>query len=173
MPENNPGGYINFRDMFDGGGRGRSGDRFEGGGLLSVIGNALGGPGMFGGRGQAAPIESAMPMARPAFAPAMAAPASSQMPMQRPFAPTDAAIPPAMDAPIDSLPNMMDLMADMPPAVQRFLMQYGQAPDQMMAAFPQSPNMSVAPRAPAYNPPPITFDRATGMPIAMMPPRVQ
>lgn len=30
------------RDMIDGGGRGRSGDRFEGGGLLSAAGNALG-----------------------------------------------------------------------------------------------------------------------------------
>jgi hypothetical protein len=35
------------RDMFDGGGRGQSGPRFEGGGLLSDIGNALGGPGGF------------------------------------------------------------------------------------------------------------------------------
>jgi hypothetical protein len=36
-----------MRDMFDGGGRGRPGERFEGGGLLSDIGNALGGPGGF------------------------------------------------------------------------------------------------------------------------------
>ena len=35
------------RDMLDGGGRGQSGPRFEGGGLLSDIGNALGGPGGF------------------------------------------------------------------------------------------------------------------------------
>ena len=35
------------RDMFDGGGRGQPGERFEGGGLLSDIGNALGGPGGF------------------------------------------------------------------------------------------------------------------------------
>jgi hypothetical protein len=38
-----------LRDMFDGGGPGRSGERFEGGGALSSLGNALGGPGMFGG----------------------------------------------------------------------------------------------------------------------------
>jgi hypothetical protein len=37
------------RDMLDGGGRGQSGPRFEGGGLLSDIGNALGGPGGFSG----------------------------------------------------------------------------------------------------------------------------
>lgn len=38
------GGYTSFRDMFDGGGPGRSGDRFEGGGAISAAGNALGGP---------------------------------------------------------------------------------------------------------------------------------
>lgn len=34
--------YLNFRDMFDGGGAGQSGDKFMGGGLLSLLGNALG-----------------------------------------------------------------------------------------------------------------------------------
>lgn len=33
--------YINLRDMFDGGGPGRYGDRFEGGGLLSLLANSL------------------------------------------------------------------------------------------------------------------------------------
>jgi hypothetical protein len=33
--------YLNFLDMIDGGGAGRSGDRFEGGGLLSLIANEL------------------------------------------------------------------------------------------------------------------------------------
>lgn len=32
-------------DMLDGGGRGTSGPRFEGGGIFSTIGNAMGGPG--------------------------------------------------------------------------------------------------------------------------------
>lgn len=35
-------GYLNFIDMINGGGMGRSGDKFEGGGLLSMLGNALG-----------------------------------------------------------------------------------------------------------------------------------
>jgi hypothetical protein len=47
--DRNEDGRISFgervRDMFDGGGRGQPGARFEGGGLLSDIGNALGGPG--------------------------------------------------------------------------------------------------------------------------------
>jgi hypothetical protein len=30
--------------MFDGGGPGRSGDTFQGGGAISAVGNALGGP---------------------------------------------------------------------------------------------------------------------------------
>jgi hypothetical protein len=49
--------YISFADMFDGGGAGQSGDKFEGGGIISEIGNALGGPKIFGnkfvGRGEA------------------------------------------------------------------------------------------------------------------------
>lgn len=36
-----------FRDMVDGGGAGRSGESFEGGGILSSIGNAAGGPDRF------------------------------------------------------------------------------------------------------------------------------
>lgn len=36
------GGYSGIGDMFDGGGPGRSGDRYEGGGRISDIGNAVG-----------------------------------------------------------------------------------------------------------------------------------
>ena len=34
-----------WQDMRDGGGKGRSGPTFEGGGIISTIGNAMGGPG--------------------------------------------------------------------------------------------------------------------------------
>jgi len=44
VPTGSGGGYTSIRDMFDGGGPGRSGDRFEGGGAISAVGNALGGP---------------------------------------------------------------------------------------------------------------------------------
>lgn len=37
-----------LRDMFDGGGRGRSGPTFQGGGVISDLGNAMGGPASFG-----------------------------------------------------------------------------------------------------------------------------
>ena len=36
--------FLDFLDMFDGGGAGQMGDRFEGGGLYSMIGNAFGSP---------------------------------------------------------------------------------------------------------------------------------
>lgn len=40
--------YTSFSDMFDGGGPGASGPEFEGGGIISAIGNSLGGPSIFG-----------------------------------------------------------------------------------------------------------------------------
>jgi len=40
--------YISFSDMFDGGGAGQSCPEFEGGGIISAIGNSLGGPSIFG-----------------------------------------------------------------------------------------------------------------------------
>lgn len=63
------GGYTGLRDMFDGGGAGRSGATFSGGGALSRAGNALGitpaGQGGGGGGGGGAPSSSPRPEARP------------------------------------------------------------------------------------------------------------
>lgn len=39
------GGYTGLRDMVNGGGPGASGDRYQGGGRISDVGNAMGGPG--------------------------------------------------------------------------------------------------------------------------------
>ena len=36
--------FLDFMDRFDGGGMGKSGNEFEGGGLLSAIANALATP---------------------------------------------------------------------------------------------------------------------------------
>lgn len=36
--------FLDFLDMFDGGGAGMSGDRFEGGGILSALGNLVASP---------------------------------------------------------------------------------------------------------------------------------
>ena len=36
--------FLDFMDRFDGGGMGKSGDKFEGGGLLSLLGNIFAKP---------------------------------------------------------------------------------------------------------------------------------
>ena len=41
-PAKDAGPYKSFADMIDGGGAGMSGDTFKGGGLMSILGNALG-----------------------------------------------------------------------------------------------------------------------------------
>jgi hypothetical protein len=66
-------------DMINGGGQGRAGQQFEGGGLLSMLGNAFAQPYGAEARGAQAPASSMQPMARPAsFATAM--PIQSTMP---------------------------------------------------------------------------------------------
>jgi hypothetical protein len=55
-------GYTNARDMFDGGGAGKSGAEFEGGGLLSLIANAIGKP---LGSQRRQPTQMMRPQARP------------------------------------------------------------------------------------------------------------
>jgi len=75
-------------DMINGGGQGRAGQQFEGGGLLSMLGNAFAQPYGAEQRGAQAPATSMQPMARPAsFAPASfatAMPIQSTMPAQVP-----------------------------------------------------------------------------------------
>lgn len=215
--DRNDDGRVSFgervADMFDGGGRGRSGPQFEGGGVISRIGNALGGPGVigFGGdgggnrgarigstvggmmfgplgmlgggllggmlgggnRGGAAPTaptpRPASPApagARPRPTPASAlAPTSSAVPRQRPFAPTDAAIPVMPPSPSPSTMNL-------PPATMRFVEQYGASPDAMRQASLERMLGMTRPMPRPMAPPPMMIDRATGMPIAMSPPRI-
>lgn len=66
--------YLNFRDLIDGGGAGRAGPTFQGGGLLSMIANALATP--YGSRnrdvGQPMSALRPMPMTRPQARPAPA-----------------------------------------------------------------------------------------------------
>lgn len=84
-------GYVNpqgdrvtaLRDMIDGGGKGQSGDTFEGGGILSLIANMVATPygsqrersfGLIPGeRSPQAPAQSVRPMQRPAAADVTAA----------------------------------------------------------------------------------------------------
>ena len=75
--------YLNFRDLIDGGGAGQAGPTFQGGGLLSMIANALATP--YGSRdrtpvGQPMSALRPMPMPRPQARPAPASyPAGSGM----------------------------------------------------------------------------------------------
>lgn len=65
--------YLGLLDMIDGGGAGRAGQKFEGGGLLSDIGNAL-----FKPHGYRDRMAAVRPQARPAMPAAM----GSQSPTQ-------------------------------------------------------------------------------------------
>jgi hypothetical protein len=72
-------------DMINGGGQGRAGQQFEGGGLLSMLGNAFAQPYGAEARGAQAPASSMQPMARPAsFATAMPIQSTMPAPVQMP-----------------------------------------------------------------------------------------
>ena len=58
--------YTNFADMFDGGGAGATGSKFEGGGILSMIANMLATP---RGSEDRQPTAQDRPMMRPQMAP--------------------------------------------------------------------------------------------------------
>lgn len=58
--------FLNFVDMFDGGGAGATGSEFEGGGILSMIANMLATP--FGSKDRQ-PTAEDRPMMRPQMAP--------------------------------------------------------------------------------------------------------
>jgi hypothetical protein len=69
--ENIMAGYTGFKDMFDGGGAGQSGDRFQGGGVISGLANLLFNPaGSKSAQHQnaMAPVQAASPAAQQAQA---------------------------------------------------------------------------------------------------------
>jgi len=81
--------FTSFRDMFDGGGAGQTGDRFEGGGPLSSLGNAFFRPAGYQDRLDMAPIQQ-QEVVRPQTNPRIPnPPATSQRPQQRPVANPD------------------------------------------------------------------------------------
>ena len=63
--------FLNFADMFDGGGAGATGSEFEGGGILSMIANMLATP--LGSKDRQ-PTAEDRPMMRPQMAPQAAPP---------------------------------------------------------------------------------------------------
>jgi hypothetical protein len=104
-------------DMIDGGGMGRAGQRFEGGGLLSDIANALARPAGYMDR-----MGAVRPQARPMQAPMQAGGALPDMPMIQPpmgFAPppvTTGTLPPAGAMPNDQLIQMLINALQMQPS---------------------------------------------------------
>ena len=60
-------GYTSIKDMFDGGGAGQSGPKFEGGGVLSSIGNAVVRPAGSRQRGEPDMRTGVLGLARDAF----------------------------------------------------------------------------------------------------------
>ena len=103
--------YLGLLDMIDGGGMGRAGQRFEGGGLLSDIANALARPAgymdrMAAVRPQARPMQAGLP----------------DMPMIQPpmgFTPppvTTSTLPPAGAMPNDQLIQMLINALQMQPS---------------------------------------------------------
>jgi len=90
-------GFLNFMDMIDGGGAGDSGNEFQGGGLLSDIGNALFQPA--GYRERQRRMSEVRPQMRPMDMGPQAQPMPSPQPMQsNPMAsgmtPANAYVPP-------------------------------------------------------------------------------
>ena len=75
-PSARSGGYISFADMFDGGGAGRHGARFEGGGILSDFANMVATP----RKSRGADTGQIRPVARPSVADINAARARNNAP---------------------------------------------------------------------------------------------
>jgi hypothetical protein len=112
--------YVDFLDRFDGGGAGRTGNSFQGGGLLSALANIFATP--YGSEDQArrAQRRQALGLLDPA-----AAPAQAKIQPGAPFAPRTA--PPAGDITMSALPPVVPShltgpkMGALPPVVPSHL----------------------------------------------------
>lgn len=180
--------FIGLLDLIDGGGAGRSGNQFEGG-LLSDILNALGvRPRGFRER------QEEMGRTRPMMRPAMPAPTYQPQPAAAPMSTQPGYFSPAG-------PQALPPMLTMPSATERYMTRYGLTPEQMLLSMPPSgmtapamdagaslpqpdarrvPLVGYLPQAAMPNDPRITLemlqslpiDPITGLPMAMMPPRL-
>ena len=85
--------FLDFLDRFDGGGMGQSGEKFEGGGLLSLLGNVFADP--YGSEDKARMASrnafyGSQDIGGPAMVPAPTAMNNNQAAAARPAPPTDA-----------------------------------------------------------------------------------
>ena len=117
--------YVDFLDRFDGGGAGQTGNSFQGGGLLSALGNIFANP--YGSEDQARRAQRRQALG---LLDTAAAPAQAKVKPGAPFAPrtaprgniTTSVLPPAMTGPMGTsfgaMGNPVDMSRDsagMPP----------------------------------------------------------
>ena len=118
--------FLDFMDRFDGGGAGQSGDRFEGGGLLSMLGNLLASP--YGSEDEARRAERMKFFS--GMSPAPAAPVARPAMMSRPT-----------PRPMATEPNYADRFALPPmPVEPNYADRFALPP---MPAAPVTPNYAV------------------------------
>jgi len=153
--------FLSLIDMIDGGGAGQAGDRFEGGGLLSDIGNLLFRP--HGYRDRMEELGQKRPMPRPA--PPMAAPAGAPAGYPR-IAPEGGASSPVMATGGVPMPGQLDN----PLVDDRLLEALSQPrPGAEAPSMPAAPSAGVAPAVPgagaAPSMPPMPILETSGLPF--------
>lgn len=157
--------YKTLRDMIDGGGPGASGDKFQGGGMISQIANMLATP--------------AQPLDQPAAPPAAPTAAPVAAPAPRPVVSTGGTAPApqysgrgsyGMPQP-PQMPNLMDTMAAARTnrAEDAFLNSFGYQdraqPQSLETTFGEFVDLISQPRAPQYS-----GRGSVGMPQRTVPP---
>ena len=132
--------FLDFMDRFDGGGAGQSGDKFEGGGLLSLIGNLMATP--YGSEDEARRAERMkfFNKMNPAPAAPVAPPAMMSRPTPRPMATEPNYADRFALPPMATEPNYADRFALPPMPVQP---NYNVRSDYGMPAAPVAPNYAV------------------------------
>jgi hypothetical protein len=189
--------FTGLLDLIDGGGAGRSGNQFEGG-LLSDILNALG-VRPLGFRERQEEMGQTRPMMRPAMTAPTYQPAPAGVPLSAQPGYLSPTGPQAL--PENEPINRRFGIVPIPSASERYMTRYGLTPEQMLLSMPPGgmtapamdagvslpqpdarrvPLVGYLPQAAMPNDPRITLemlqslpiDPITGLPMAMMPPRL-
>ena len=125
--------YVDFLDRFDGGGAGRTGNSFEGGGLLSALANIFATP--YGSEDQARRAQRRQALG---LLDTAAAPAQAKVKPGAPFAPRTA--PPAGDITVSALPPVYKA----PPYDPARMLEFNQPPARLPAHL-TGPKMGMPP----------------------------
>lgn len=129
--------YVDFLDRFDGGGAGRTGNSFQGGGLLSALANIFATPYGSEDRARRAQRRQALGLLDTA-----AAPAQAKVKPGAPFAPRTA--PPAGDIAVSALPPVYKA----PPYDPLRMLEFNQPPARLPSHL-TGPKMGMLPPAPS------------------------